>query len=320
MRDRTGILRAAALVAPLLAVPLAAQETRGEMVVECRNAGAVVADSCLEALLALEALRGGIGLATTQGSPVPGSSSTLGRRLGSSPRIAMSLRGSLTRVHMPDARTGQSPSPDLGLTVPAIEGGLALGVLDGVSLLPTVGGFFSLDLIASVGAAALSDDDGFDESVQWFGYGARLGLLRESFTLPGVSASLARRHLTNVGWGDTEDDAAVAADATVMSFRATVGKDFLAFGILGGWGWERYGGESTIAVRSANPLQPARADSDDYSSDRTLFFGGLSYTFLVLQLAAEGGFATGWSDVPSQTDYDPTAGTIFGSLSGRLTF
>jgi hypothetical protein len=111
---------------------------------------------------------------------------------------------------------------------------------------------------------------------------------------------------------------------TVTSVRATVGKDFLAFGILGGWGWERYGGKSTIGELRGSPtigLTPvAMADSDDYTSDRTLFFGGLSYTFLVLQLAAEGGFATGWNDVPSQTDYGPTAGTIFGSLSGRLTF
>jgi hypothetical protein len=75
-----------------------------------------------------------------------------------------------------------------------------------------------------------------------------------------------------------------------------------------------------IGVPTAVTNQGAVAESDDYSSDRSLFFGGLSYTFLVLQLAAEGGFATGWSEVPSQTDYDPTAGTIFGSLSGRLTF
>jgi len=325
------------LAAGLMVLPAAAQETREAMAAECTGANAVLAPLCLESVLVLEAARGAVGLAAAQGTPVPGSTSTLGRRLGTSPRLALSLRGALTRASMPDPRSGEAPARERSFWVPAVEGGFTLGVLDGFSVLPTVGGILSLDLLGSVGVAPLSEDEGFDGSTQWFGYGARLGLLRESFTMPGVSVSAQRRHLTDIQWDtpadrasavfDLTDRARAVFDPTVTSFRATVGKDFLAFGILGGWGWEWYGGRSAVAVeRSSSVLRIAAftgsAESDDFESDRVLFFGGISYTFLVLQLAAEGGFTTGWDDVPgrSQAGYDPTGGTIFGSISGRLTF
>ena len=312
---------AAALIAPPSG---AAQARRAAMASECATADIALAPLCLEGALSLEAARGGIGLAAAQSTPVPGSASTLGRRLGTSPRIALAFRGGTKRVGMPDPRAGGAPAPKRAFWVPAGEGTLTLGVLDGFSILPTVGGLLSLDLLASAGIARLGDGDGFGSSVQWFGYGARLGLLRESFTLPGVSLSLARRHLTEVEWGLPGDQARAVFKPVVTSVRAAVGKDFLAFGILGGWGWERYSGSSTMSVERVlfGTLQTGQAASGDFVSDRALFFGGLSYTFLVLQFAAEGGFATGWDQPPGRdpTAYDPTAGTIFASVSARLTF
>ena len=257
MRDRTRSRRrgvtgwvvscaAATLIAP---TPSAAQATRAAMASECATADVAFAPLCLEGALALEAARGGIGLAAAQSTPVPGSASTLGRRLGTSPRIALSFRGGTKRVGMPDPRAGDAPAPKRAFWVPAGEGTLTLGMLDGFSILPTVGGLLSLDLLASAGIARLGDGDGFGSSVQWFGYGARFGLLRESFTLPGVSLSLARRaNLTEVEWGLPDDQARAVFKPVVTSVRASVGKDFLAFGILGGWGWERYSGSSTMSV------------------------------------------------------------------------
>jgi hypothetical protein len=323
----SSLVRSVLLATALLlvgAAGLAAQETRTDMVETC-TAVALQRPLCLEAVLALEAARGAVGLAASQGSPVPGSSSTLGRRLGASPRVALSLRGSMTRAHMTDPRGGDLATAERSFTMPAVEGGIAIGVLDGISLLPTVGGLFSIDLLGGAGAARLSSESGFHESVQWFTYGARLGLLRESFTLPGVTVAAARRHLTQVHWGDrgpdVNDDAEALFDATVTSIRATAGKDFLAFGVLGGWGWERYAGRTAVAVRSPIGVDGS-AESDEYSSDRSLLFGGLSYTFLVLQLAVEGGVATGWDEAAGRVapNYDPTGGTLFGSVSGRLTF
>src|SRR5690606_37409342 len=115
-----------------------------------------------EAALAFEAVRGGTGLAAAQGNPVPGSSSTLGRRLGTSPRIALSLRAGITRASLPDARSGDVPADDRSFGIPTLEGGVAVGVVEGFSPLPTVGGILSVDLLASAGTAGLDDDDGFD--------------------------------------------------------------------------------------------------------------------------------------------------------------
>ena len=318
---RAGVLALlAGAAAP--AVPASAQKTVQEMAAECAAAQSQIMPLCLEGVLALQAARGGIGLAASQGTPVPGSTSTLGRRLGSTPRVALSLRGGLTRVGMPDPRAGDAPADERTFWAPAIEGAVTVGMTDGVSLLPTVGGVFSLDLLGSLTVMGLSDGAGFRGSVQGVGYGARLGLLRESFTLPGVSVSVTRRRLGDVEWGEAGTDRARGVvRTTVTSVRAAAGKDFLAFGIIGGWGWERYGGSTTLTVTQAAPSLTGEARSGDFTSDRRLFFGGLSYTFLVLQLAAEGGFATGWEEVPERSDggYDPTAGSIFGSLSGRLT-
>ena len=186
---RAGVLALlAGAAAP--AVPASAQETVQEMAAECAGQQALLMPICLETALALQAARGGIGLAASQGTPVPGSTSTLGRRLGSTPRVALSLRGGLTRVGMPDPRAGDAPADERTFWAPALEGAVTVGVMDGVSLLPTVGGVFSLDLLGSLTVTGLSDGAGFRGSVQGVGYGARLGLLRESFTLPGVSVSV----------------------------------------------------------------------------------------------------------------------------------
>ena len=110
---------------------------------------------------------------------------------------------------------------------------------------------------------------------------------------------------------------------TVTSVRATAGKDLLAFGILGGGGWERYQGSGRLSVWT-EPDGVFRSDpsADGFASDRTLVFGGLSYTLLVLQLSAEGGFASGWDAVAGRASdgYDPSSGSFFGSLAARLTY
>ena len=306
----------------LAAVPASAQATRSEMVVECVGSVPDLVPLCVEGVLALEAARGGLGIAASQGSPVPGSSSTLGRRLGLSPRLAFSTRASLARVGMPDPRSGEAPAEKRSFLVPAAEASLTVGVLDGVSLLPTVGGILSVDLIGTVGTARLGEADGFAGPVQWLGYGVRMGLLRESFTLPGLSVAAVQRRLTETEWSRESQPAHAVFQATGTSVRVTAGKEFLAFGVLGGWGWERYEGTSTVGVAPPGVAVAGQAQSSDFTSERSLFFGGLSFTFLVLQFAAEGGLATGWDAVPDRErgGYDPTAGTIFGALAARLTF
>ena len=305
-------------------VSASAQETVQEMAAECFAAEQRLQPLCLEGALALQAARGGVGLAAASlGTPVPGSTSTLGRRLGSSPRLAFSARGGFVRTDMPDPRAGGVDKRTFWART--VEVGVTVGVLDGFALVPTVGGIFSLDLLGSATLVGLSDGAGFAGSVEGLGYGARLGLLRESFTLPGVSVSVARRSMTQAEWGRADvDQVSLTFEPTVTSVRASAGKDLLAFGVLGGWGWERYGGSTVLAVRETldGLVRTGEASAGGFTSDRQLYFGGLSYTFLVLQVSAEGGYATGWAEVLDRPPggHDPTKGSVFGSVAGRITW
>ena len=330
MRERRSFrrpLRAIALSVLFLSagrIAAAAQNTVQGMAAECAGSDPLLQPLCLEGALALQGARGAVGLAAASlGTPVPGSASTLGRRLGSSPRLGLSVRGGFTHAGMPDPRAGGADTRTVWART--IEVGATVGVLDGFSLLPTVGGIFSLDLLGSATMVGLSDGSGFAGSPAGLGYGVRLGLLRESFTLPGVSASVVRRAMTQAEWGRAgADQVSLSFKPTVTSVRAAAGKDLLAFGILGGWGWERYGGSATLSVRQTlgGLVRTGEASSGDFTSDRQIFFGSLSYTFLVLQLSAEGGYASGWAEAPGRPGggYDPTEGSLFGSVAGRLTW
>jgi hypothetical protein len=305
-------------------VGASAQGTVTEMAAECFGADPDLQPLCLEGALALQAVRGGVGLAAASlGTPVPGSTSTLGRRLGSSPRLALSVRGGFAHADMPDPRAGGVDKHTFSART--VEVGVTVGVLDGFALLPTVGGIFSLDLLGSATLVSLSDGAGFDGSIKGLGYGVRLGLLRESFTLPGVSVSVVRRSMTQAAWGRADaDQVSLTFKPTVTLVRAVAGKDLLAFGVLGGWGWERYSGSTTLAVQQTigGLVRTGQASSGGFTSDRQIYFGGLSYTFLVLQVSAEVGYATGWAETPGRPagGNDQTKGSVFGSVAGRLTW
>jgi hypothetical protein len=185
-----------------------------------------------------------------------------------------------------------------------------------------VGGIFSVDLFATLGALVLPEGPGFQEGSSQWGVGANLGLLRESFTSPGVSVSLARRGLGDVQLGSraSGDDVEITLDPSVTSLRAVVGKDLLALGVLAGVGWDRYTSDGVIAV-SGSGGTARQAEADGFSSDRTLAFGGLSLSLLVLQLSAEAGLAKGFEAVSGRpaSGYDPEDASLFLSIAGRLT-
>jgi hypothetical protein len=108
----------------------------------------------------------------------------------------------------------------------------------------------------------------------------------------------------------------------VTSVRATVGKEFLALGIMGGLGWDRTEGDGTLRAPGQAPGAAWDTPLESTRVDRVLLFGGLTRTWLVFQATAEGGFATGYDERPDGVDgsFDPAAGTVFVSLSFRMLF
>lgn len=321
---------AALLAAP---APAAAQETvvsrsdlRGltELVELCTGGNRDLQSPCTEIGLAAMSLQQGVGLVGSLGSDIPGNASTIGRRLGRVPRIGFAVSGGLLGVGMPAVGgagvmelEGRETLTLAGLRVDAIA-----GVVDGFQLGPSIGGVFAVDLIGSYSRVRLPGGAGVSGSTSGMGLGARVGLLRESFTTPGVSVSATRRWHGTIRAGSIDAGTAAQADPelTVSSLRAVLGKNWFVVGVMGGLGWDRYEGDTRLSV--ARGAADAASVTGHVASERTLYFISGWFNFLVTQFSAEIGAAEGVPDpfVDRTGRYDPARLTWFASLASRITF
>ena len=318
---------------------------------------------CRAGALAYQAAASGLGLSASRGTEIPGTASTLGRRLGTTPRVALSVVLTGTSIPLPEVvDVTDAPVPALRSFVPGLSLGAAAGLLDGFRVAPGVGGMLSVDAVGDLDLLWPSGSDGFSGGRASIGLGARIGIVRESFTVPGVSISVMRRYFNETGLGVVGAPATstpppggpsalarVAAPATptpvsggpgmfarvaaqeappislefdvvATSIRGLVGKDLLTVGLLAGIGWDRYGGDVRLEIEPPAG-EGGGAAGNDVSMERWLFFGGASWTSLILQLTGELGWAMGLDDVPDRgtAPFDPGAGSLFGTLSLRLT-
>jgi hypothetical protein len=285
----------------------------------CLAAGGVDA-VCLSTALAVQALLGHVGGAAGLGSDVPGTASNLGMRLGTNPRVSVALRASGRRVSMPllSDPTGIGRKT---FTVPAYHATIAVGLLDGFRIMPTVGGFLSIDVFGQVSIISVHESRGLGDRVTAYSVGARIGLVREGFTVPGVSMSVARRIIDSATNGATDmgDAAQFSIDPSVTSVRATVGKDLYGVEVMAGFGWESYYTDAVIGVIDGQGgLAVGRAPLD---VSRALYFVGGGMTFrVVLSASVEVGFAQGYDPLPGYVGaYDARGRTPFGTLAFRLT-
>lgn len=319
-------------MAPILflAVGIPLQSARAqnlpELISACGGTSDLQLAWCQETVLAVQAAQGAFGLAASGGTDLPGSASTLGWRLKGSPRFALSLRGSLTRAPAPSlTRSGGLPTGETTLSLPSIRFSGTAGLFDGFSLGPTVGGLGSVDLTISGQWIAPPKAKGFQENVMGWGIGTRVGILRESFSLPGVSLSAFHRWLGSASlWEVGEGDPAEAVfDLRVSSLRGVIGKDIGGIGFFGGAGWDRYTGDVLLVVTDPGGGGIASTGAGQLKSERRLYFFGGSMNFLALQLSAEVGWADGFDpNLPASFagEFDPSSRSEFGSLAFRLTF
>ena len=294
-------------------------QTPEALAAECVDASGDPA-LCLAAALAGQSVIGHLGLASGLGSEVPGTASALGQRLGTSPRIAPALRVGLVRAAMPDL-SDPDGLDERAFSGTAVQASVALGLFDGFRLMPTVGGFLSFDAFGHATWVLLPEDEGFDGRVAAYTIGGRVGILREGFTLPGVTVSVARRFVGDVGLGDVGagDAAEVRVDPSVTSLRATVGKDLFAVEVLGGFGWDDYAADAAFEV--GDGAGGVALGTGSLDATRRIWFVSVSRAFnLVFSLTLEGGVARGFDPVAGYAGaYDPEAGRAFGGLAFRLT-
>ena len=294
------------------------------MLDECASGGsAELLTSCQSAVLAIQAVRGGIGLADATGADLAGASSTIGRRLGSAPRVSLDARLRMARFAMPDILVGGTGvAGENAINGYGIKGSVAVGLLDGFSLMPTVGGLLSLDLLGSASLIFLGESDGFLGDEGMLSVGGRLGIFRESFTMPGLTVSVTRSFGQSVDWSTAAvSGSQLDTDISTTSVRAIIGKSFFTFAVLGGVGWNWDRGEMGVQVPDpAITGGQGLGRMNGLTTRRTIYFAGVSITRLVFQFSVEGGWAGGYDGLPGYPGaYDPGATTPFVSVAGRLT-
>lgn len=322
-----------------------------------------ISSTCYTVAQAVESAQPQLGIVLTGGNPTLGTASTGGIRLGLLPRVSATAKANLVFVRLPDilaesaGGAAQTLNDATGIPVPALSGAASVGVFPGISLAPTVGGVGAVDLLGSATWLPLGtfDVEGFSEDTPDFSYGvgARLGLLRESFTMPGISVSLMYHRLGTVSYGDVCDQPLLggivqerngytvaagpcvngegdpgefAVDLGNWSTRAAVSKRLLGLGLTAGVGYDRFSSDAGFGFRTRCPDAGtsncyARFSDLEVDNGRWSGFVDGSFSLLVATFAAELGWMQGEDAIagfPSASDFDPGSGTFFGSLGFRI--
>lgn len=316
------LVAAACLLAPS---PLAAQ--RSDALDQCGSLPLEAAQRCNLMVQTIDILQPPMGLVVSGGNPVAGTASTLGMRLGSFPRISVGGRATFLGVDIPQI-LDNSRAGEIDVNLPALNLDVAVGILQGGSPLPTLGGVGSVDLLASIGVLPLPGGAGFrsGSSFTW-ALGLRGGIFRESFTAPGLSLSAVYRHLAESTLGDTdlvETDGFLKLNVSNLSFRAAASKRILGLGLTAGAGYDIYSSSGQFGfVDSVSPLGgEERVGFSRFRNTRTSLFTNISYTLLILHLVGELGWQQGADEIDATLPASArigTGGRLFGGIAARIS-
>jgi hypothetical protein len=283
---------------------------------------------CMRVGQGIEIVQPRVGIALSGGNPVPGTASTLGLRLGTVPRFSVAVRASAALVETPQIEEMQG-SDNMKFPFPALSADASVGVFSGISILPTVGGFGSVDILGSISMVPLPKGEGFaDKSPLSWAAGARIGLLRESFTAPGISVSGMYRRLGTLSYGDSAFQSADAffsiEDLSALSFRGAISKriPLVGLGITLGAGYDKYDATASFAVRDPSLLTGSAIaiTNQDLETDRISYFANTSWTLILVHFVGEIGVQEGVGDAPASALGNDLLkkGGLFGSLAIRI--
>jgi len=184
----------------------------------------------------------------------------------------------------------------------------AIGLFPGFSPVATVGGVLSLDAVGALQLLQLPSQEGGRIWDTAYGAGLRLGIFRESFSLPGVTLSTMAHRGGELSAGTPGGGVAgIDLRPTVLSSRIIVGKDLLALGLAAGAGLDRVRGEGRI--QSDTPAGVQATSWEALRMERRYLFLGANFTWIVAQFAGE----LAWAPRPDS----PLDGVMGSSGSGR---
>lgn len=316
---------------------------------------------CGQVANALSNVQPSIGIAFSGGAHTLGTYTTIGRRLGLFPRISATARVNVAMADVPDVFGGFAPSvtdggqvsamPTAGLPMASLQGDVVVGLFNGLSFGPMIGGVGSVDLLGSVAfipaVQEVQDVIGLEEDIINIGVGARVGVLKQGLVMPGVSVSAMYRTMGEVTFGDlnTPDPAAFSSNLSVMSLRAGVSKGILMFDLAAGAGYDIYTSDAsfnwsldydctaaTCGTAQTITLQPAQAVSGELQTAAWNVHGNVGLNILLLNVVAEVGYQKTTdvlsaedlegATIPSDQEFTTEAlegGRFFASFGLRLT-
>lgn len=196
--------------------------------------------------------------------------------------------------------------PSTGVGATAVSADFALGLLRGLKL-GRDSRIGDLDLLGSVTELqGYGDTDLHLKSSNQisFGIGARIGLLAETSTLPGISYSRWRRSVPRISFRAspvaTADGGMMTIgvdqlDVTVNSWRVAASKKLGRFGVTAGIGRDTYDASYTYYATLDEGSSPGAngSQSTGYNLTRKNLFVGASYALSRMTLAGEFGRLSG---------------------------
>jgi hypothetical protein len=317
-------MRAASLFALFLlasASPVLAQTP------ECAGYVSNAQRVCAAAVDGTRAFHPVIGVLISGGNPTIGTAAALGG-LG---HASVTLRANAVELVLPElAYDGSSTAVAAGdkfwAPAPLLEG--ALGIYKGMG-----SGLLAIDLLGSAQLLPTNQIDNMTveagarkigDIALGIGYGARVGLLRETGPLPAVSVSVMRRDIPQISYGDVSDGDrySYGVDLHATNLRLVASKKLLVFDMAGGLGWDKYTGDAVIRFRDPVSGITQPAVPVELENTRVLGFLNAGMSLSVMRLTAEVGYQGG-KDQELTTefeDFDTTKGKFFAGLGLRVGF
>jgi hypothetical protein len=263
---------------------------------------------CRLAVATVRATQERVGIALWGGHPVPANASTVGMRLGSTPRINASASLAFVPVRLPPL-TDRSDAGGERSLLPAAAAHATVGVFQGWSPLPTVGGVLSVDLVGRLSVAPLPGL-AFEEAaaVGWQA-GVRVGALRESFTMPGVSLTASYGRSNALTYGDRSgagDDGFTHGAISDLNTTLAASRRFAPFRLSAGLALDRYATSANVGFHDG--VGGIATERGSVVSSRQSVFGGVEWSTLIFHSSAELGRqrASDPHGLPSDVRFEPS--------------
>jgi hypothetical protein len=265
----------------------------------------VTQDACQKAVDVFRFLAPQLGIAIAGGNSILGEGSAL-----SGPgRFSLGLRANGLQARLPridrvnpgvsgaEATDYEIDEQLLGL--PAIDA--AVGLFKGLPLGAT--DVLAVDALVSLAYLPEVDADNVSISVPdgsiRLGFGARVGVLQESFVTPGISVSYLQRELPTVDLVGSPGDNQIAVrnfGVEVREWRVVASKHLALLGFAAGYGRDMYDSHGSVEVSVAPlPGQPVTAGPIELEQEltRANLFLDVSLNLTAFRLVAELGRTSG---------------------------